>query len=320
MEVDAAFNIIILTRENLNEHMLSNTNYHLELVHKYYYNEIDCFKNQLENINFKDFDKKERFNFSSLPSTSKNEEKNSNKISILENHEALEKELSFKVNDLENKQKSIENDLTRMTKNSDRLRQENAHLKEAIKEYKTLCQDLHKTLALTQVSLLTLEERLINQEKLCQNGQLIWRINNVHERIIEAKSGRQTSFYSPPFYTDQYGYKMCARVYLNGDGAGKSTHVSLFLVILRGEHDALLNWPFRHKVTFVLVDQSELKESVSDSFKPDPNSSSFRRPISEMNIASGLPLFFPLSKLTNSDTGFIKDNCMFIKISVHLSE
>ena len=67
---------------------------------------------------------------------------------------------SFKVNDLENKQKSIENDLTRMTKNSDRLRQENANLKEAIKEYKTLCQDLHKTLALTQVSLLTLEEGL----------------------------------------------------------------------------------------------------------------------------------------------------------------
>jgi hypothetical protein len=321
MEMDAAFNIIYLTRENLNEHMLTNTNYHLELVHRYYYNEMDSFKTQLENINFRDFDKKESSNFISLPSTSKKEELyDTNKISIRENHEAFDKVLSFKINDLENKQKNIENDLTRMTKNSDRLRQENAHLKDAIKEYKTLCQDLHKTLALTQVSLLTLEERLINQEKLCQNGQLIWKINNVHERIIEAKSGRQTSFYSPPFYTDHYGHKMCARVYLNGDGAGKSTHVSLFLVVLRGEHDALLNWPFRHKVTFVLVDQSELKENVSDSFKPDPNSSSFRRPISEMNIASGLPLFFPLTKLANSDNGYIKDNCMFIKIMVHLSE
>ena len=44
------------------------------------------------------------------------------------------------------------------------------------------------------------------------------------------------------------GYKMCARLYLNGDGMGKGTHVSLFFVIMRGPCDALLKWPFRQKV------------------------------------------------------------------------
>lgn len=50
------------------------------------------------------------------------------------------------------------------------------------------------------------------------------------------------------FYTAKYGYKLCLRLYLNGDGTGKRTHLSLFIVIMRGEYDALLSWPFRNKV------------------------------------------------------------------------
>jgi len=42
---------------------------------------------------------------------------------------------------------------------------------------------------------------------------------------------------------------MCARLYLNGDGMGKGTHVSLFFVIMRGAYDALLKWPFKQKVS-----------------------------------------------------------------------
>lgn len=58
--------------------------------------------------------------------------------------------------------------------------------------------------------------------------------------------------YSPPnpaaFYTSRYGYKMCLRVYLNGDGTGRGTHLSLFFVVMKGPNDALLRWPFNQKV------------------------------------------------------------------------
>ena len=232
--------------------------------------------------------------------------------------EAKLNDMNMKLEALENNQKNLMNDLSRLQKSIDNFKQENLKYKENNKEYKTICQDLHRTLALTQVSLLTLEERLINQEKLSYNGTLLWKITNVQERIQEAKSGRQTSFYSPPFYTERNGFKMCARIYLNGDGNGRNTHLSLFFVILRGEYDALLKWPFRQKVTFILIDQSssESKENVYDAFRPDPNSSSFRRPVSEMNIASGLPVFCPLGKLLSDDHEYIKDNTMFIKIIV----
>lgn len=46
---------------------------------------------------------------------------------------------------------------------------------------------------------------------------------------------------------------MCIRAYLNGDGQGYSTHLSLFFVIMQGEFDNLLKWPFEHKVSLILV-------------------------------------------------------------------
>lgn len=41
---------------------------------------------------------------------------------------------------------------------------------------------------------------------------------------------------------------MCLRIYLNGDGTGRGTHVSLFFVVMKGPNDALLRWPFNQKV------------------------------------------------------------------------
>lgn len=53
---------------------------------------------------------------------------------------------------------------------------------------------------------------------------------------------------SAAFYTSRYGYKMCLRIYLNGDGTGRGTHLSLFFVVMKGPNDALLRWPFNQKV------------------------------------------------------------------------
>ena len=53
--------------------------------------------------------------------------------------------------------------------------------------------------------------------------------------------------------TSRYGYKMCLRVYLNGDGSGNDTHISIFFVLMRGDFDALLQWPFEQKVTLNIL-------------------------------------------------------------------
>ena len=145
------------------------------------------------------------------------------------------------------------------------------------------------------------------------DGVLIWKISDFARRRNEAITGKQVSIYSPCFYTSRHGYKMCVRIYLNGDGVGKGTHISLFFVVMRGEYDAILRWPFRHKVTFMLLDQNNV-EHVIDAFRPDRNSSSFQRPRREANIASGCPTFCSLSELSNH--AYVRDDTMFVKVVV----
>ena len=157
--------------------------------------------------------------------------------------------------------------------------------------------------------------RLLAQETTSYSGVLVWKIPEYAHHFAEAQANKKLSLYSPPFYTSRHGYKVCARVYLNGDGTGKNTHLSVFFVVMRSEFDALVPWPFRQKVTLTLLDQSPAKRHVSDTFQPDVRSSSFQRPTSEMNIASGCPQLVAIETMTKT-AGYIKDNAIFIRVSV----
>ncbi len=136
----------------------------------------------------------------------------------------------------------------------------------------------------------------------------------------DAQSERQTSIYSPAFYSSPVGYKMRARLYLNGDGNARRTHLSLFFVVMRGPNDAVLKFPFNYKVTFCLYDQTPAQQHIIDSFRPDIRSSSFQRPRSEMNIASGIPKFFPLVMIQQEGNPYVRDDTMFIKVVVDFGD
>ena len=178
-------------------------------------------------------------------------------------------------------------------------------------------ESMSHSLALRNVMMTDLDEHVREQQVSSHDGVLVWKISDFAKRRQNAVTGYETSFYSPCFFTSRYGYKMCARVYLNGDGIGKGTHISVFFVVMRGEYDALLRWPFRQKVTFMLLDQNNV-EHVIDSFRPDPNSSSFQRPRRETNIASGCPTFCPLSEVNNH--AYVRDDVMFLKVIVDTTD
>ena len=136
-----------------------------------------------------------------------------------------------------------------------------------------------------------LDFRIQCQEGVSFDGTLIWKIQEFSKRKLDSRNGEAVSIYSQPFYTHRFGYKMCVRCYLNGDGVGKNTHLSLFFVLMKGEFDALLKWPFMGKVTFMLIDQDKGQRHIQDVFRTDPTSSSFKKPATEMNIATGCPRF-----------------------------
>ena len=113
---------------------------------------------------------------------------------------------------------------------------------------------------------------------------------------------------------------MRARLYLNGDGNARRTHMSLFFVLMRSNNDSLLKFPFNHKVTFCMYDQTPNQKHIIDSFRPDPKSNSFQRPRSDMNIASGIPKFAPLTVIEQEGNPYVRDDTMFIKVVVDFAD
>ena len=172
---------------------------------------------------------------------------------------------------------------------------------------------LKHELALKEMTMVEQHEKLDAMEQSSYGGVLIWPINGFMKKRHDAIIGKTVSLYSPVFYTGHHGYKLRVRIYLNGDGLGKGTHISLFFVVCKGRYDALLSWPFRQKVTMMILDQDNI-EHVVDSFRPDPHSSSFQKPKNEMNVASGCPFFMPLAHLDTRS--YVRDDKMFVMVKV----
>ncbi|XP_074145200.1 TNF receptor-associated factor 2 isoform X2 [Sminthopsis crassicaudata] len=188
---------------------------------------------------------------------------------------------------------------------------------EKIETLNTKVQQLERSIGLKDLAMADMEQKILEMEASTYDGIFIWKITDFARKRQEAMAGRSPAIFSPAFYTSKYGYKMCLRIYLNGDGTGRGTHLSLFFVVMKGPNDALLRWPFNQKVTLMLLDQNN-REHVIDAFRPDVTSSSFQRPVSDMNIASGCPLFCPVSKM-ESKNSYVRDDAIFIKAIVDLT-
>ena len=160
----------------------------------------------------------------------------------------------------------------------------------------------------------------LDRAQTSYNGVLIWKIKDVSLKMAEAKSQNGClELISPSFYTSaQCGYRLQASLFLNGNGAGENSHLSVYIKLLPGEFDGILRWPFKHTVSFTLLDQTpERKDAVNvvESFLPDPSWPNFQRPSKQPDqLGFGFPKFVPHELLTARN--YIREDSLFIKIRV----
>ncbi|MCL6269680.1 hypothetical protein M3P05_06975 [Sansalvadorimonas sp. 2012CJ34-2] len=224
------------------------------------------------------------------------------------------------------------------------LQKQNQALAEQMRKLDILTEQMAQLLKLLEVGSIELKDHASQLKKLehdisdlehqiivtsikTTDGRQIWRVPEVEKLMQDAKDGKITSLCSAPFYTGPNGYRLCLRAYLNGDGIGEGLYLSVFIVLMRGEYDPLLEWPFDYKVTIALRDQSpdiaKRKDHVR-MFRSDKSSSSYQRPVKDMNIASGVPEFIPLSKLKprvsgdlpDGESWFVVDDTLFLDVKV----
>ena len=160
--------------------------------------------------------------------------------------------------------------------------------------------------------------RLITSNK--DSVGLIVNINFIlFELLDDAKFERQRSIYSPEFYSSHFGYRMCARLFFNGINHRRQGYLSIYFVLMRGNYDALLEWPFPFKISFTLLDQSTPIEKRNDLYKffwSDRESTCFQRPQLEMNDAYGFEEFISLDQFRQNQHRYLQDDTIFIRIEV----
>lgn len=156
------------------------------------------------------------------------------------------------------------------------------------------------------------EQRFRQLESTSYDGKLIWKFHDYQRR---KDAGAPLT--SPPFYTGRSGYKLSVRVYPDGDGSARGTHLSLYVMVMRGDFDSLLPWPFRQSITLTVLDQSGSRNHISCSFTPDTNKESFRRPTADSNAALGFSRFISHTDLEGPRNAvYIRDDTLFIKVKV----
>lgn len=168
----------------------------------------------------------------------------------------------------------------------------------------------------TQTNLL--QEELNESRDMNFTGSLLWKLKHVSKHIRNAENKTELSVYSKPFYTSRYGYKVRAQLFLNGLGCQTGEFVGLYFHILPSEHDDILKWPFNHKITFSLLEQSpdaESNNNVTYTLVPNSHEDSYKKPTDKMSEGRGYNKFISLQQLHKGN--YIKNDSLFIKVRVH---
>ena len=148
----------------------------------------------------------------------------------------------------------------------------------------------------------------------------LWRIDSFSDILKEAGNGGKEKICSDPFYTktetEWFGYKLKVDIYPNGLRDGKNTHLSAYIVVMKGEYDAILRWPFNKKVKFTLIDQQDdphQRENVT-SETVGKNIRNFARPETEENGGRGFHHFISHVKLHSRR--YVVDDTLFLQVEI----
>ncbi|CAF4627111.1 unnamed protein product, partial [Didymodactylos carnosus] len=120
---------------------------------------------------------------------------------------------------------TLSNDANRLNNESSHLnnliqaaQDELKQIKLSINEVDTYLAEIASNNKILQQETLSIKQKVEDMQFASYDGMLIWKVTDVSHKIADSQSGRQTSIYSPPFYSSSIGYKMRARLYLQGDG------------------------------------------------------------------------------------------------------
>jgi len=140
----------------------------------------------------------------------------------------------------------------------------------------------------------------------------ILEIPEVEQRCQLDANGETIAFFSPAINKQKYEYKFGIRVYLNGVDNGR--YVAIFVHMMEGEHDDLLQWPFTGTITLSIMDRSGARNNdISQIVQATSNVSAFQRPREAIcRKGCGFVKFAPIEQVFGPN--YVKKDKLFLKI------
>jgi hypothetical protein len=309
-----------LTRGSMHEHLTNYLSFHLILLLNYNITRIIELKAKISECDqlIESIRQKESFEINMDHDDHDDEIGQTIEIknAISEADELKLQMVKYEIDLFRNTLENLISDKSRLSRSEQDVRLENQTLNRSYAQLKQIVLDLHKNLALNQMSILALQERLTHLENFSYDGTLLWKIVNFSEHVKEAQSLGQARVNSPPFYSNRYGYKMRFQLFLTGS---KALQFSMLFFLMRGEFDSLQAWPFQSHVSMTLMEQlvdSQAKHGITSILKQDLKSAAYKKPISDVNSGAELPSFGALDKILDKNAGYLKDNTLFLKAVV----
>ena len=104
------------------------------------------------------------------------------------------------------------------------------------------------------------------------------------------------------------------RIYPNSIGEARGTHLSVLFLIIPGEHDCFMPWPFRQKVTFKLKNQSEGDDVIVER-EPHSVNAFTEGPLCDVINGWEVTKFCPLAMFLPGSP-YTKSNVVYIECAV----
>lgn len=153
-----------------------------------------------------------------------------------------------------------------------------------------------------------------------QDGYLIaeytWFVEDIDEKIAQHRAEKFKYLESRPFYTNIPGYRMKLHLYPDYDISG---HMGVYAVLVRGEFDALIAWPFtsRYEVSLMSRDENDVPyDIVIPSKVPACN---FDRPPVDNTIGCGFSQFLAIETLHSKKGLYLYDGGIVLRIMIYLN-
>ena len=154
----------------------------------------------------------------------------------------------------------LEREVRESRQKVDELLAENRALREETQELMRAMEEKNRDIVKPiEREIMQLKSRQANDRSLLQTLESYASVLPIELTMSNFKQYKEskTVWFSEPFYTHPYGYKMCLSV--DPNVSGQVSAFSLWFQLMRGEFDDSLSWPFQGQIMFQLINQLDVK-------------------------------------------------------------